>query len=379
MFMKILLRRHIIFAVLFAFLLSSCGEKDSATKTSTNKITTSISAPSVLLDSLAVAFPNGLMPADKVAQAARELAQNPAALKLTAENSKPIKPQNLQTQAVTADYRPVTRIQNTTLTGAYFFTIYDTEQAAALANNPNWKLEGPAFWASLAPDAALNPVHRFRNILNGSYLYTIYETEKADIIANYSNTFVYEGVAWHAKQTPGAGWSALYRFRNLLNGTYLFSAYESEKDAIVANYSAVFQLEGTAYYVRQDALAAEIINGIVVPPAPDPIANNATLAGVDSNSNGVRDDVDRKIAELLGSNVINYQEAVLVARTEVTAMLNPVAINITAHLDAVACRTGDRTARKASSEITKLTLNTKERSQAYAKAFAGVSLEDCRK
>jgi hypothetical protein len=41
----------------------------------------------------------------------------------------------------------------------------------------------------------------------------------------------------------------------------------------------------------------EIINGISVPPEPDPTANNATLAGIDSNSNGVRDDVERKIAE----------------------------------------------------------------------------------
>jgi hypothetical protein len=40
----------------------------------------------------------------------------------------------------------------------------------------------------------------------------------------------------------------------------------------------------------------ELINGIAVPPEPDPVANNATLAGVDSNSNGVRDDVERQIA-----------------------------------------------------------------------------------
>jgi hypothetical protein len=89
-------------------------------------------------------------------------------------------------------------------------------------------------------------------VLNGSYLYTIYEAEKSDIITNYSSTFVYEGVAWYAKQSAGTGWNPLYRFRNRFNGTYLFSAYESEKDAIVANYSAVFQLEGVAYYVRQD-------------------------------------------------------------------------------------------------------------------------------
>ena len=40
---------------------------------------------------------------------------------------------------------------------------------------------------------------------------------------------------------------------------------------------------------------AEVINGYVLPPEPDPAINKATLLGVDSNDNGVRDDVERKI------------------------------------------------------------------------------------
>ena len=38
-----------------------------------------------------------------------------------------------------------------------------------------------------------------------------------------------------------------------------------------------------------------VIHGYVLPPEPDPDVNNATLLGVDSNSNGVRDDVERWI------------------------------------------------------------------------------------
>ncbi|WP_345975315.1 hypothetical protein [Sulfurimonas sp. HSL3-7] len=38
-----------------------------------------------------------------------------------------------------------------------------------------------------------------------------------------------------------------------------------------------------------------VINGHVLPPEPDPAINNFTLAGVDVNKNGVRDDVERKI------------------------------------------------------------------------------------
>lgn len=42
--------------------------------------------------------------------------------------------------------------------------------------------------------------------------------------------------------------------------------------------------------------ATELINGISVPLEPDPIVNNATLVGIDTNGNGVRDDIERKIA-----------------------------------------------------------------------------------
>ena len=38
-----------------------------------------------------------------------------------------------------------------------------------------------------------------------------------------------------------------------------------------------------------------VINGHTLPPEPDPNINNSTLLGIDSNNNGVRDDVERKI------------------------------------------------------------------------------------
>ncbi|MCF6330876.1 MAG: hypothetical protein L3I99_04945 [Sulfurimonas sp.] len=39
----------------------------------------------------------------------------------------------------------------------------------------------------------------------------------------------------------------------------------------------------------------EIVNGYILPPEPDETLNNSTLLGVDSNNNGVRDDVERWI------------------------------------------------------------------------------------
>jgi hypothetical protein len=43
------------------------------------------------------------------------------------------------------------------------------------------------------------------------------------------------------------------------------------------------------------ATYAETVNGHTLPPEPDPIVNNSTLLGIDSNNNGVRDDVERWI------------------------------------------------------------------------------------
>lgn len=57
----------------------------------------------------------------------------------------------------------------------------------------------------------------------------------------------------------------------------------------------------------------EKINGNVVPPLPDPVKNSATLAGIDSNNNGVRDDVERALAGKTG-NPLDYSKTLAVAR-----------------------------------------------------------------
>jgi uncharacterized protein YkwD len=235
-------------AIAFAILvLSACSGQDSATSAS-NTANTSKAAEQ---------------------QTSKDLAQNPAVLTLTAPapvttpSSQFQAQSDIQPQATTANFSPVTRIQNTTLAGSYFFTIYNSERISALVANPRWNEEGTAFWASAVPDAGLSPVHRFRNNFNGSYLYTIYELERADIVARYSATFTYEGPAWYASQTQLAGWLPLYRFRNLTNGTYLFTANEAEKNSIITSYASTFSLEGVAYYVWQSTAAAPVSSNTV--------------------------------------------------------------------------------------------------------------------
>ncbi|MCD6259476.1 MAG: hypothetical protein J7J31_07725 [Helicobacteraceae bacterium] len=55
-------------------------------------------------------------------------------------------------------------------------------------------------------------------------------------------------------------------------------------------------IQASLQNITSNAVALEIykeINGHRLPPEPDPIVNNSTLLGIDTNDNGVRDDVER--------------------------------------------------------------------------------------
>jgi Protein of unknown function (DUF1566)/Repeat of unknown function (DUF5648) len=232
--------------------LAACSSSSDGADTDLSKEKTAqLDAERVSLKiTLAKIYPKGQMTAQQELVSRKLLQQNPAVLKMSGlEATRGILPQ----AAATATFMPVYRVQNTTLAGSYFFTIWETEKNAALAANPGWNYEGPAFYASQTATNGLSPVWRFRNKINGSYLFTIYEGERASIASTYAGTFDYEGVAWYASQTEASGYTPLYRFRNLTNGTYLFSAYESEKSDIIANYPGIFEYEGVSYYVKLSA------------------------------------------------------------------------------------------------------------------------------
>jgi subtilisin family serine protease len=143
---------------------------------------------------------------------------------------------------------PVFRLNNKSLPGAYLFTAFGSERDAAFSFY-NFGVEGVAFHVLVAPATGMSPVVRFRDKVSGAYLFSIYETEMAQLRTTYAYKYVEEGTSWYASKTPLAGWSPLYRFRNKLSGTYTFTAYESERLAMNTTYSATFVEEGIAYYI----------------------------------------------------------------------------------------------------------------------------------
>ena len=85
-------------------------------------------------------------------------------------------------------------------------------------------------------------------------------------------------------------------------------------------------------------VAADVttINGVSVPPDPGATAK-ASLAGVDTNGNGVRDEVEREIAAYLGSAPAKHAAALGFARK----LQMPLAAPISTSADALASVTNE--------------------------------------
>lgn len=119
--------------------------------------------------------------------------------------------------------------------------------------------------------------------------------------------------------------------------------------------------------------AVERINGVPVPPAPDPDANDETVAGIDSDGDGVRDDVQRFIAQEFGSDPDAHALAIEFAKTQQAALKEPTAETVSEHTLLVGCL-NDPDVLVRLRFATNETLNTVDRRNAYADAFAGAVL-----
>ena len=110
------------------------------------------------------------------------------------------------------------------------------------------------------PPVATNfmPVFRFRNLQNGYYLWSADPAEKASIIKNLSGTWKYEGVAYQIDTANPLNRSPLWRFRNVARGYYLYTANPAEKASIIANLASTWRYEGPAYNVSTDSSGAPV-------------------------------------------------------------------------------------------------------------------------
>ncbi len=133
-------------------------------------------------------------------------------------------------------------------TGTHFYTISAFEKDYLQTGFPTiFTLESVPFKATTLAGAGLNPVYRFYNLSLGVYFYTISESERAWVVANLPQ-MRYEGIAWYANATPVGGTIPLYRFYNTHKGVHFFTVSVTERDWVMANLPQM-NYENIAYYV----------------------------------------------------------------------------------------------------------------------------------
>lgn len=115
----------------------------------------------------------------------------------------------------------------------------------------------------------------------------------------------------------------------------------------------------------------ESINSIPVPPTPDPVQNRRSLAGIDTDANGIRDDIDRRLAERFGADAARYTEARLHALRLQALLVGGSQADIQGYVDFLKCLP-DKARLLSLSDQTRATLDTVDRRRAYGRALSGV-------
>lgn len=112
---------------------------------------------------------------------------------------------------------------------------------------------------------------------------------------------------------------------------------------------------------------ADTINGVTVPPQPEEKLNDSTKAGIDTDKNGIRDDIDRYIADEFGEDANQLKHARLYAQAEQKMIVTGTPESIDAYdiiYDCSPLKIGKTT------DLTEELLNTSERKQAYDLAIS---------
>lgn len=161
--------------------------------------------------------------------------------------------------------------------GTHFYTASDQERAdVILKQSATYSYEGTAYTLEAGSPSATQPLHRFYNTVTGTHFYTASDDEKAAVLARLSAVYRYEGTAYNVSAVPVAGGAAVYRFRNLRTGVHFYTASAGERDAVIAQLSGTYALEGTAFYVP------------LAPPAPVPDAMALEQASADAILAGLK-------------------------------------------------------------------------------------------
>ncbi|MEN6335543.1 MAG: hypothetical protein ABFE01_14935 [Phycisphaerales bacterium] len=137
-------------------------------------------------------------------------------------------------------------------TGKHFYTIDSNEKEWLLKQcSQVWTYEGVAFAAFCDnSDPLTRPVYRFWSDKFAGHFYTIDEQEKATLIKEQSKVWTFEGVAFYVYPSglQPEMTCPVYRLWSTLNGDYLYTIDEAEKENAIAKRPKTWNYEGVAWY-----------------------------------------------------------------------------------------------------------------------------------
>jgi hypothetical protein len=134
--------------------------------------------------------------------------------------------------------------------GSHFYTSDPAEKDNVIDKlSKTYRYEGIAFELNTAAPTMVAPLFRFYNVRTGVHFYTASVAERDAVIANSSALYHYEGVAYDVSLSPAD--APVYRFFNKKAGTHFYTASESEKQNTIDHLGATFTYEGIGYYLAR--------------------------------------------------------------------------------------------------------------------------------
>jgi hypothetical protein len=145
-------------------------------------------------------------------------------------------------------------------TGQYFYTASEAEREL-IASDPayaDFRFEGAVFAGDATQRDGYSPVYRFADLTNGGYFYTASEEERAAMAS--VETMRYENIAFYVPEAPEESVTLpVMRLKNLDTGGYLFTSNPEEVLYAQLLPDSRWQYQGVAF----QALST-------LPPEPPP-------------------------------------------------------------------------------------------------------------
>jgi hypothetical protein len=102
---------------------------------------------------------------------------------------------------------------------------------------------------------ALAPLYRFHRKDNNSHFFTAFEEEKNGVLANMSPlVWTLEGTSHRVLLTQPEGALPVYRLFNRRSGSHFYTLGEAERDDVLKNLPEVYRLEGVAFFAFAGAI-----------------------------------------------------------------------------------------------------------------------------